>query len=789
MLNAHHNLLTPRPSDRLRVGECIVDLSVREIVPPEGHGEAARVTLKSQGVLMVLIANAGKVVSRDALLESVWPDTFPNEDVINQAILQLRKAFGGSGKQNAYIETIAKQGYRLIAPIEWLVGEVGSEAARYPAPIDAAPTAQKDRGPATASGIDRATIDEHGIQIPGDRETSRPASSRRKVILLSMSTAAIVTAAWWLASTSSISHTLLRKHPVPGRAPPLQMAVSHRRIVSSLDPEYAPSLSPDGSLMVYVRMKEHDQEGGSLMLQTTSSLMPKALTRPAVGQWDSMPVWSPRSGQIAFLRSSDAGCVVMLVPAVGGSEREIGRCLQGGDHAIAWYPDESALMSSGTGDGAADAGSGNRLFRMRLDSGRWEPLAYTRAPADDDASSVVSPDGRWIAFHRNAAIGDLWRVSIDGGMPERLTDFKANIYGLSWTPDSASLVFSRDMTGRKILSRLDIASRRIVDYSVTGSNLEYPSVAPGSGAIAFQIEDAHSTMRRLSTASGASAFAKSEKLFETTGSNRLPSLAPDGHQLAFVSDRTGRPQLWWVDLARPDSLRPIEGVIPTERFPVAWDASSQRLLAIGHDGDKKAVYEIEPLHGRVKRLDVPSMEPVYAAYHPDASRLLVVADRGEGRLDLTLYDRNTRPWRALNRIDGNVAVAIADRANARIVFMLRSKPEVWATDLSLAHPRVVDEVARRGNGRGSGRGILKTLTSTPDGIWILDTRSDCDWLLRRVADGKPDTDGTATCLGNIGTLHLEGASYAAARRQLYASTLEYTAHDIALMPATALEGR
>ena len=88
------------------------------------HGMPRRITPKAMGVLLALVEQAGRVVSRDALLAQVWPDTLPTDDVITQAITQLRKAFGEERGNPRYIETIAKNGYRLLAPVEWL-GEDG----------------------------------------------------------------------------------------------------------------------------------------------------------------------------------------------------------------------------------------------------------------------------------------------------------------------------------------------------------------------------------------------------------------------------------------------------------------------------------------------------------------------------------------------------------------------------------------------------------------------------------------------------------------------------------------
>src|SRR5688572_31963665 len=110
---------SPLPSERLRVGECMVDVPLREIRAP-GKRRPLRITPKSMGVLLVLVEQAGRVVSRDAPMAEVWPDTLPTNDVVTQAITQLRKAFDDERGNPHYIETIAKNGYRLLAPIEWV---------------------------------------------------------------------------------------------------------------------------------------------------------------------------------------------------------------------------------------------------------------------------------------------------------------------------------------------------------------------------------------------------------------------------------------------------------------------------------------------------------------------------------------------------------------------------------------------------------------------------------------------------------------------------------------------
>ncbi len=105
------------PSDRLRVGQCVVDVASREVHAP-GAERPLRLAPKSLAVLLALARQPGQVVTREQLLAEVWPDTLPTNDVVTQAVTQLRKAFASHGGQRSeHIETIAKTGYRLMAAV------------------------------------------------------------------------------------------------------------------------------------------------------------------------------------------------------------------------------------------------------------------------------------------------------------------------------------------------------------------------------------------------------------------------------------------------------------------------------------------------------------------------------------------------------------------------------------------------------------------------------------------------------------------------------------------------
>ncbi|HZS07769.1 MAG TPA: AAA family ATPase [Blastocatellia bacterium] len=68
-------------------------------------------------VLRYLAENHERVVTREELLEAVWPDTFTTDGVLKRAISQARRALGDAAEESRYIETYHGRGYRFIAPV------------------------------------------------------------------------------------------------------------------------------------------------------------------------------------------------------------------------------------------------------------------------------------------------------------------------------------------------------------------------------------------------------------------------------------------------------------------------------------------------------------------------------------------------------------------------------------------------------------------------------------------------------------------------------------------------
>ena len=105
------------PPKTLRIGDWFVNPLSGEIARGE---ERVRLEARTMRLLLRLAATPGEVVSIDALLDQVWSGVVVTPDSVYQAVAALRRLLGDDARQPAYIVTVPRLGYRLVAPVESL---------------------------------------------------------------------------------------------------------------------------------------------------------------------------------------------------------------------------------------------------------------------------------------------------------------------------------------------------------------------------------------------------------------------------------------------------------------------------------------------------------------------------------------------------------------------------------------------------------------------------------------------------------------------------------------------
>ncbi|MEO7325208.1 MAG: winged helix-turn-helix domain-containing protein [Dokdonella sp.] len=520
----------------LAVGEHVVDTdTLRLLSRPDGM----RLTPKAAAVLLQLVHAAGRTLSRDELIGHVWKGTCPTNDVLTQAIKDLRRALGDDLHAPRYVETLPRMGYRLVAPAHFVEENEFALPSRLPT------------APAVTSIIE------------GPAVVAPLASRARTRLWIAAGLGLLLLVIAWKGSVlrGDMNHAIAstsRWH-----------ATAKRLITADPGAERSPRISPDGTRIAYtvgdVSLRESHIVQRSLGASRARSL------NESRGGPELYPVWSPDGGTIAYMRLTDDHCTIVAEPALGGAQRVIGPCSANSFDQFSWAPDARHLLM--TVSPQLQGGTARTIVQVPVAGGSVLPLQYERASFDRDLDARYSPDGHRIAFRRGAnPYSDLYVMNADGGSVRRLTRLISRIRGFDWTRDGSALVFSSGHAGEQALYTVSIDDGHVDALDVQPA--EFPSSARASDTIVYEISRRRTQL--MSIALDGSNQSPGD-VVPSTGSDGSPDLSPADDRLAFVSDRGGAQQLWLHDPASNETFALTDADEPTLRHPV-WSHDGTHLL-------------------------------------------------------------------------------------------------------------------------------------------------------------------------------------------------------------------
>jgi cholera toxin transcriptional activator len=146
----------PQPIRRYRFGVFEADSVTGEL-----RRKGVRVKLHAQPfqLLFLLLERPGEILTRDEICRELWPDgTFVDyEHGVNSALNRLREALGDKASNPRFVETIARRGYRFLAPVESLAVSTGPTPAGTPAAVPSNAPGFFDSVLATAEDLPRSS--------------------------------------------------------------------------------------------------------------------------------------------------------------------------------------------------------------------------------------------------------------------------------------------------------------------------------------------------------------------------------------------------------------------------------------------------------------------------------------------------------------------------------------------------------------------------------------------------------------------------------------------------------
>ena len=511
------------------------------------HIDFSRMTVKRSGaivaiepkvfdVLRFLIANRDRVVTKEELLDALWRDTFVAPNALTRAIAQLRKVLGDDADEPRYIETVARRGYRFIAPVVIDRGEV----------TEVVPTAVA--------------------------RTPRRRPSRIVVTAVAATAVVVIGMLVWVARGNA-------PHPVSTGA------LAPTRVSTSGSMNVQPSLSPDASAVAFA-----SDRSGSFEIYVVG--LAHGGTEIAItndGKNNVQPTWSPDGRWIAYARNNGGG--LWVVPSTGGAPRQL---VESGANPV-WSPDSDWIAFT-TQTGLVGQSS---LKVIGRDGSGLRDLTHLGAPIGGHRSPAWSNSGRFIAFATVRGVNEdsVWIVDSAGGTPRRLRTARG-AGNLQFSSDDRALFYSgignvlyrlpvdpirgiaTDQTPEVVLSLpgefdgLSIARNGLVAYGlmtrdaniwtldlVTSGEVREPARLTDDAAGSTTMPNYSPDGRRLTFLQGGSGGAglapwvmnadgtERSLLVTDGGQSGWPSWAPDGTRVLVQRDISGTRSLWWVDLA------------------------------------------------------------------------------------------------------------------------------------------------------------------------------------------------------------------------------------------------
>ena len=133
---------------RYRFGDFVLDVGQQRLSRTDA-GDPVPLTGKTYDALKYLVERAGEPLSKDQLLQALWPAVIVEENSLSQVISGLRQLLGESPGENRYIATLPRKGYRFVAPVTVVTGgEIATAVAALPPATSATLATQTATPPA-----------------------------------------------------------------------------------------------------------------------------------------------------------------------------------------------------------------------------------------------------------------------------------------------------------------------------------------------------------------------------------------------------------------------------------------------------------------------------------------------------------------------------------------------------------------------------------------------------------------------------------------------------------------
>ena len=306
--------------------------------------------------------------------------------------------------------------------------------------------------------------------------------------------------------------------------------------------------SPDGKYIACLE-KKSKQQPFSIFLISPETGVKRTLTSPAVPDiGDFLPVFSPDSNRVAFLRNNSwLSCDIYLVSVTGGEPRRLtfdnSRAFCAG-----WTADGREIIFSSTRAGGDFSlwrilASGGTPERLPV-GGHWVPIA------------AISRQGTRLAYVQWSGDWNIYRIEVSGStgsgnLPIKLTPSTRLESAPQYSPDGKRIVYQSDRSGSNEIWMCDSDGSHHVQVTFLNGFAGSPRWSPNGQQIAFDFHGEHKGDIYVISAEGGLPHP----VVTDDSDDTVPSWSSDGRWIYFGSNRTGASQVWKVPAAGGEAVQ------------------------------------------------------------------------------------------------------------------------------------------------------------------------------------------------------------------------------------------
>jgi DNA-binding winged helix-turn-helix (wHTH) protein/Tol biopolymer transport system component len=528
-------------------------------------GQESSITPKMLLVLTELAKHQGETLSKEHLIIAIWGSINTSDMVLSRAISDLRKVFSDSAKQQNYIETVTKQGYRLKQPVIWQTPSHQTQSNSY-AEIEAK---QDEKIVSEIKSTTKENV-QAWYQI-----------TKNKLLTFITFLFMFLSLVYWLTTINKIHSN----NEISGKLTLTNLTLND-------ETESYTRFSFDGKYLAYTTNSEV-VDGRRLKLHSlvSNKIIPVgSISSINDDSYDLAPAFSPDGKYVAYKHLTMEGCQIRIFDILNAKERDLTQCPFSKTQGLDWSPDGAHLVTTVFNHIEKIEG----LALIDSETGKISMLQAPKSSASGYLWPRFSPNGKSLAvvyFQPNNNLSTVGLVNLASGEFTEILRLGEKVTQVAWDETDDFLYYLVTKSIDAGIWKINLKTKKTqLITNVESNGLDFNKVT--KQLVYINRDEKFNVWRTHRNVEGEFI---TEPILKHLPQTNFPSLSPENDKLAFISTESGIDSLWISSLSDQAHVLVLQSK-PKERLSEpTWSPDGKQLLvsALSKDSSRMIQFNVE----------------------------------------------------------------------------------------------------------------------------------------------------------------------------------------------------